>query len=99
MKIRAGLSVIQKILVGENRRSTMEVLRPEEFWRYMLRHEPTREQRKRRYLYHGFLYYLILAWRYRDRIAEVLAVIAIGAFFVELYFLTEIIAWLSGVKP
>ena len=81
------------------RRFLREVLRPEELWRYMLRHEPTKRQRRRRYLYHGFLYYFIFAWRYRDRIAEVLAMIAIGAFLVELYFLDEIIAWLAGVKP
>ena len=77
----------------------MDVLSKDQLWRCFLSKEPTRKERKRRYLYHGFTYYLLMAWHYRDRIAEVLAVIAIATFFVELYFLDEITVWLAGVAP
>ncbi len=78
----------------------MELLSKDQiFWARFLAKEPTKAERKRRYLYHGLTYYLITAWHYRDRIAEVLAVIAIAAFFVELYYLDEIVAWLAGVRP
>ncbi len=78
----------------------MEVLRPEELWRYMLRHEPTGKQRHRHYLWEGFLYYLAMCCRYPKQAAvEIGALVLIfGLMFLMLY-MSEIAGWVERWMP
>ena len=46
----------------------------DQFWGGLLKKEPTRKERKRRYLFHGLIYYLIMCREYPVRaLIEILA--------------------------
>ncbi|MFH2075127.1 MAG: hypothetical protein ABIJ57_07235 [Pseudomonadota bacterium] len=76
----------------------MEVLKREELWRYMLAHEPTRKQQKRRYLWEGFIYYLATCRHYPLRaLAEIGGLLFIFATGYLLYRLDDVVRWLEEV--
>ena len=77
----------------------MQLLTPSEIdWARILAKEPTREQRKRRYLYHGFLYYLIMCRRYpKQAAAEIGALVLIFALMFSMMWITEIAGWVQEV--
>ena len=76
----------------------MEVLRPDELWRCFLQKEPTRAERKRRYLYHGFLYYLLMCRKYPVQcLVEILACSLIFGLMFGMLYLSEIQIWIQGV--
>ncbi len=76
----------------------MEVLRPEELWRYILKHEPMKRQRHRRYLWEGFLYYLATCRRYpKQAAAEIGAVALIFVLIFGMLFISEIAHWIEGI--
>ena len=76
----------------------MEILTKEQLWRCFLRKEPTREQRKRRFMWEGCIYYTVLFRRYPVRcLAEIGALIVIFACMFGLLWIPEIAAWIQGV--
>ena len=66
----------------------MEILIKDQLWRCLLSKEPTKRQRKRRFLWEGFLYWLIMCRRYpRQAVMEIGAILLIFAtMFGLLYF-------------
>ena len=72
----------------------MEILNKHELWRHFLQKEPT----KRRYLFHGLLYYIIMCRRYPVRaLAEIAACALIFGLMFLLLWMDEIFVWVG--KP
>ena len=69
-------------------------------WASFLSHEPTRRERKRRYLWGGFLFYLIMFYHFPKKALGI--VLGIGFILATGYLLLrldEIAAWVAGGKP
>jgi hypothetical protein len=76
----------------------MEILSKDELWRCFLHKEPTRTERKRRYLYHGFLFYLLMCRKYPVQcLVEILACALIFGLMFGMLYLSEIAGWLEKV--
>ena len=77
----------------------MDVLTKDEIlWANFLAKEPTKKERRRRYLYHGFLFYLLMCRKYPVQcLIEILACALIFGLMFGMLHLSEIAHWIEGV--
>ena len=76
----------------------MNILTKDELWRCFLQKEPTRQERRRRYLFHGFLYYLVICRKYPlQALINILACALIFGLMFGMLYLSEIQAWMEGM--
>ena len=75
----------------------MNVLGKDELWHYMLRQEPTRKQRHRRFLWEGLIYYVAMCRRYPQRaLGEIAGCAFIFGTMAVILYLPKIAAWIEG---
>ncbi len=74
----------------------MNILTKDELWRCFLQKEPTQKERRRRYMFQGFIYYIALCRRYPLRcLAEIAGCALIFATLFFMLWMHEIAIWID----